>query len=190
MTVLSEDFVIMSFALWAGDYSYLDSLAMKILIDKDKTGRMEKTPESIIYSIGDENLEQYLIKKKKFIREKNAFNEDFLETKNLRARIWQISDFEYCMRGYLKNLDEQKKIFAQIKSNHLDQSKNENQEPSKIDEFGGSWSFKRKENCIVRINEMGLIEVSFFICEPDEAERISKVKYYLSSVLESLDDGP
>lgn len=135
MTARSEDFIIMSFALWAGDYRFLDSLITKITNDQNQTDINEKSPESIIYRLGNESLEQYKNKRERSSKEKNSFGDNFLETIHLRAKIWQLSDYEYCMRGFLKNLDGQEKIFSQFFHLMSERSKNDNLAYSNINKL-------------------------------------------------------
>ncbi len=190
MVVTSEDFIVMSFALWAGDYEYLETLIKNASVDSEKQEIPKNTPESIILSIGTENLEEYKNKREKFSKEKIVMNNNFLETVHIRARIWQISDFEYSMRAYLKNFKDLERLFDNFKQQRLGNARFEKLCDSSIDDFYGSWNFREWNNCVIRIDEMGLIDVSLIICESDEFERILKVMNVFFQVLESFNDGP
>jgi hypothetical protein len=193
MTVKPDFFTVASFALWAGDYRYLDEIIEKISKGEPES-ILENSPEAIIERIGRENLAEYKKKRDKHTNNKSIKFDEVFETDNLRAKIWQVSEFEYCLRGYLKTLNEENKFFSRINPEsfpffkYIDNKKPENYQ-RKQRSLGKARHLDHNKHCLIRIDEMGLIESTFFVCENDSEIKKKKVISCFKDVLTELNDG-
>jgi hypothetical protein len=193
MTVKPDFFTVASFALWAGDYRYLDEIIEKISRGEPES-ILENSPEAIIERIGRENLAEYKKKRDKQTNNKSIKIDEVFETDNLRAKIWQVSEFEYCLRGYLKSFENENKFFSHINPEsfpflkYIDTKKPEKFQ-RKQRSLGKASHLDHNRHCIIRIDEMGLIESTFFICENDSEIKLKKVISCFIDVLTELNDG-
>lgn len=185
MTVIYERLILQSFAIWAEDYLFLNS------IFEDKSNDIFHTNEKdsifhLFKSIEKENFKGFQ-KKQKFLTEEFSKKQySIIETDHIRATIWKITDFEYCMRAYLKKLEWRDTFFSRVDRM---QSNNKNDLPAGH-KYGGVLIFGRKNNCIIRIDEMGLMEGTYYICERDPRRKRQKVLQTFKRTLRNFKDGP
>jgi len=186
MAVISHDLTVASFALWAGDWCYLDTLIEKDSVNNAE-GRSEEGIENLIRRFSKDQLNHYQKKRSLFLKEGGLSKYLVLETEHIRSTIWYISDFEYCMRGYLKDLQYEYKFFSCISPSHdLESIKDYNVEPSRLSVV---WKSGKNKNCITRIDEMGLIESIYYICDFDIQTRQKKALEHFTEVLRKFNDG-
>jgi len=185
MTAQSHDVIVASFALWAGDWCYLDRLIEENLI---KIEREKKEGFDDLFSrLKKSQLNRYKKKRDLFIKEKGLTKFPILETDHIRSTIWYVSDFEYCLKGYLKDLTWEKVFIDQMHLTSALISPTENKmEKSR---FSTVWRTGKNKNCITRIDDMGLIESNIYICNFDLKERQQCAKDHFKEVLMNFNDG-
>ena len=184
MNVRSERLILASFAIWAGDYLFFQSLFEEKSNDDPQIDTKKSLP-NVFKKVEKENFE-WVKKARKLLSNDSLKKFPVLETKNIRATIWKITDFEYCMRAYLKNFDGEDEFFRRVYQIRL-KMKNDHNLKKK---FGGLLFFGRKNNCIVRIDEMGLTEGTLYVCERISRRKRQKVIQEFKRVLRNFDGGP
>src|SRR6266478_2226201 len=109
MAVETDGFVIATFALWAGDFSYCEQLLREFSPPHD-TPPIDDTaqsPEDFIRATGALRLRQLWQKRgefKQFAAEfydagyQIADNPTVLETKHLRATVWRTAEREFLLQ--------------------------------------------------------------------------------------------
>lgn len=184
MVTISERLIISSFAFWAGDYPFL-----KILYEQNLSVGLEDEKNPILHffeSLDEENF-NFFEKTTKYLKERKDNKQySILETDHWRATIWKINDFEYCLKGYLKKLEDKDDVFIRLSQMQSYMIKNHISEG----DFSHAFSFGRKMNCIFRIDEMGLIEGTYYICERNPVRARQKVILTFKNVLRNFKDGP
>ena len=121
------------------------------------------------------------------IKENGLTKFPILETDHIRSTIWYVSDFEYCMKGYLKDLTWEKHFFDYIHQ----KSDYEISEKLKIEmpRFSTVWRTGKNGNCITRIDNMGLIDSTFYICNFDLQKRHQCAEDHFKKILTKFQDG-
>lgn len=186
MAVELNDFIVTSFALWAGDWCYLDTLIEKDSGNVDERSSREGF-DNLILRFSKDQQNHYQKKRSLFLKEKGLSKYLILETKHIRSTIWYVSDFEYCMRGYLKDLQYGNKFFGYVSPIHnLELSPKDKIEQPRLSNI---WKSGKNENCITRIDEMGLIESIYYICDFDIQTRQQKALDHFMEVLRKFNDG-
>jgi len=185
MTVQSHDLIVASFALWAGDWGYLDRLIEENL-PKDKSEKRDGF-EDLFSRLKKSQLNRYKKKRDLFIKERGLTKYPILETDHIRSTIWYVSDFEYCMKGYLKDLSWERHFFDHIhpKSDYEISKKLK----MEIPRFSTVWKTGNHGNCITRIDDIGLIDSTFYICNFDSQKRQQCAGDHFKDILTKFQDG-
>ena len=134
MTVDTDRFITATFALWAGDFEYAETLLSGFSNESPLNGAVH-SPEELIRRTGLLRLRQLRQKKGEFkvlaaehgLRDQIQPTPDVLETTHIRGALWRLGPREFNLLAYLTDLQWQEKMlgFAQ------EQAKlNEHYEPS------------------------------------------------------------
>jgi len=184
MTVISERLILASFASWAEDYEFLESIFKNRSDEKLKRNERDP-PVSLFQSIEKENFERFKEKQRLLMDESSITQYSVIQTEHIRATIWKITEFKYNMRGYLTDLG-----WGEIFFDKVARMLSHNRALINADhKYGGSQAFGRRNNCIVKIDEMGLIEGTFYVCERNPRRKRQKVIQAFKRVLRNF-DGP
>jgi hypothetical protein len=185
MTAQSHDLIVASFALWAGDWCYLDRLIKENLL---KTEREKSVGFDDLFSrLKKSQLNRYKKKRDLFIKEKGLTKFPILETDHIRSTIWYVSDFEYSLKGYLKDLTWEKDFFNNVHPTTILELPPE--KTMKMPRFSTVWRTGKNNNCVTRIDDMGLIESTFYICNFDLEKRQKCAEEHFKDVLMKFNDG-
>ena len=111
MGVDTDNFIVATFALWAGDFKYAETLLSRYSNAPALNGLVE-SPDDLIRRTGALRLRQLRQKKGEFkllaaengVRNPVQANPTVLETKHLRGAVWRIDAREFDLRAYLKDL--------------------------------------------------------------------------------------
>lgn len=185
MNAESHDLIVASFALWAGDWCYLDRLIEENLLKNESEKR--EGFDDLFSCLKKSQLTRYKKKRDIFIKEKGLTKFPILETDHIRSTIWHVSEFEYCMKGYLKDLSWEKVFF-----NHVHPTFSLEIPPEKtmkVSKFSTVWRTGKNDNCVTRIDDMGLIESTFYICNFDLKKRHQCAEDIFKGVLMKFNDG-
>jgi hypothetical protein len=111
MSVDTDNFIIATFALWAGDFEYADALLNRYSNAPPLNGAVD-SPDDLIRRTGALRLRQLRQKKGEFkllaaehrLRNPVQANPTVLETKHLRGAVWRVDAREFDLRAYLTDL--------------------------------------------------------------------------------------
>lgn len=212
MAAKTDNFIVASFALWAGDFAFFERM-MKDFSRPRETPSIEKgtdSPEDIIRYVGALRLRQYWQKRGEFKKlaaeyEKQGLQVDekpyVLETQHLRAAVWRINEREFSMYGYLSDLAWERELFerAQREASRNEPVKSTIPEvPGKFsNEFlvkdsvkglGIAWTVIGNPFLQVELTDLGLIDVSAIWIEQRLPENAEAVTLPLLRLLRSLDE--
>jgi len=179
MAVTTNDWIIASFALWAGDWCYLEKFIKKESQKSDSEGI-----DDLLSRMNKNQIKRFNRNLQQFNKEKGLKKYPVIETDHIRSTIWYVSDFEYCLRGYLKVLSKENEFFRRLSHQDLF-VKNE---PHFLP-YTSVFNTGKNGNCITRIDEMGLIESSYHICESDPEKRNTHAIEHFMEILTKLDTG-
>ena len=207
MAAKTDDFIVASFALWAGDFSFFEKV-MKDFSPPWETSSIERgvdSPADVIRYVGALRLRQYWQKKGEFKKLAAEYEEQglhidetpyVLEVQHLRAAVWRISEREFAMYAYLSDLTWEKQLFERA------QKEARNNEPVKnnvlqlpagfhrhesVKGLGVGWAVIGNPFLQVELTDLGLIEVSAIWTEQRLPENAEAVTGPLLKVLRSLD---
>jgi hypothetical protein len=186
MSAESHDLIVASFALWAGDWAYLNTLIKRGSLDKNNKNSRHDFDDFILRT-NENQFNRYKKKRSLFLKDKGLTKYLILETDHIRSTIWYVSNFEYCMKGYLKDLTWEKDFFSFAYHPHnFETAQEKNMEPPM---FSTEWISGKNGNCITRIDEMGLIESTYYICDFDLETRQQNAKKHFTEILMKFNDG-
>ena|SRR5579883_86574 len=213
MAAETDQFIIATFALWAGDFSYVQQLLERYSPPHDtpRIADSASKPEDIIRATGALRLRQLWQKRGEF---KKLVEQDtdvqltdepiILETKHIRATLWRSAEREFFLQGYLKDLSWQGKLFELAHRQAL------NKDSPKVPVFdavtdlferedeqlafvtfmptGCSWVIAGNPFIQVELTDLGLLEAAGLWTEarlPRDAQAINNA---FSKLLQSLDE--
>src|SRR6185295_2430040 len=111
MSVDTDNFIVATFALWAGDFEYAETLLSRYSNAAPLNGIVE-SPDELIRRTGALRLRQLRQKKGEFkllaaeygLRNPVAANPTILVTNHLRGALWRMDARELDLRAYLTDL--------------------------------------------------------------------------------------
>jgi len=140
MIAVAERLTLTSFALWAGDYLFLNSLFEENL-SNDSQADERVNVSQLFQEIGKENFDWFTENQRYLTDGPLKKQYLILETDNLRATVWKVTDFEYCMRGYLKKLEGEDVLLKGVSKLQSRITKDHNPDEG----FGQELTFGRKK---------------------------------------------
>jgi hypothetical protein len=182
MAVTTNDWIIASFALWAGDWCYLEKF-----IKKESQKSDSKGIDDLVSRMNKNQIKRFKRNFQQFNKEKGLKKYPVIETDYIRSTIWHVSDFEYCMRGYLTDLTSENEFFRRL--GYFSQQDIFVEGESHFLPYNSVINTGKNGNCITRIDEMGLIESSYHICESDPEIRNTQAIKHFMEILQKLDPG-
>ena len=182
----THNWIVASFALWAGDWCYLEKFINNDSLD-DRHENVRDDYDKLISRMNKHQLDRFKEKRDILLKSKGLKKYPILKTDHLRATVWQVSDFEYCMRGYITDLSREKEIFKTIHQFSNRESDHDN--IIDLPNFSTVWTLGKNGNCITRIDEMGLIESTYYICDSDLETRQRYATERFTEVLTRFNDG-
>jgi hypothetical protein len=212
MSAETDQFIVATFALWAGDFDYVESLLGQYSppAKTSKISDVIESPEELIRRTGALRLRQIWQKKGEFKKlasaysSRGGFNSSpvIIETNNLRGALWRIGSREFHLHGYLTNLERQDEM---IRLAHTEASRNELLEPqvsegeanlfSRDDDkprrpLGVSWNVTGSPFLQARVSDLCLVQVNGIWTGSRLPENAEDIKSPFSSLLESIDPDP
>ena len=182
MAVKTNDWIIASFALWAGDWCYLERF-----IQKESQKSNIEGIDDLISRMNENQINRYKRNLKQFKKEKGLKKYPVIETDHIRSTIWYVSNFEYCMRGYLTDLNNEDEFFRHL--GYLGYPDIFVESKTHFLPYTSVINTGKNGNCITRVDEMGLIESSYLICESDPETRSTLSIEHFIEILTKFDDG-
>lgn len=212
MAAETEQFIIATFALWAGDFGFVEENLREFSPPYNTPSIDEgaESPEDFIRATGALRLRQLWQKRGEFKKLAAEYADHdveitdkpiILETKHLRATLWRTGEREFVMQGYLKELSWQNRLFElahreakkhdapkvrmPVGSAYLIETEAEG-EPVKP--LGVAWAVAQNPFIQVELTDMGLLEATGLWTErrlPQDAEAI---KSPFLKVLAALDE--
>jgi len=182
----TNDWIVASFAVWAGDWCYLEKFINNDSLDDRHEGGQDDY-DNLLSRMNKNQLDRYKKKRDIFLKSKGLKKYPILKTDHLRATVWQVSDFEYCMRGYIADLSREKEIFKTI--HQFSNRESDHQNKIDLPNLSTVWSLDKNGNCITRIDEMGLIECTCFVCVGDPKTRQRYAKERFEEIMSRFNDG-
>lgn len=118
MSVDTNNFIVATFALWAGDFEYAETLLSPYAHVPALNGAVE-SPDDLIKRTGALRLRQLRQKKGEFkelaaeygLRNPVVANPTVLVTNHLRGALWRLSAREFELRAYLIDLTWEESLF-------------------------------------------------------------------------------
>ena len=211
MPAETDKFVIATFALWAGDFAYVEKLLREFspphetsLIDE-----AAETPEDFIRATGALRLRQLWQKRGEFKKLTAEYlgqgveitdTPSILETKHLRATLWRTGEREFLMQGYLKELGWQNGLFElarrEASGHEVSKTSLPSQSPYLLEPgaegeplkpLGVAWTVTQNPFVQVELTDLGLLEATALWIEPRLPENAAAIKGPLLKLLEGLD---
>ncbi len=210
MTAETDKFIIASFALWAGDFEFLEELLREFSPPQDTPSLQDRveSPVDIIRAAGALRLRQLWQKRgefKKLIADYRMQGSEIveqpdpLETLHLRATLWRVGEREFSMRAFLKDLAWQEELFGragrEARRNRPPSPPTTALEPVRHPREEGSvtglsvaWTVVGNPFMQVKLTDLGLLEVSALWIEPRLPETAEDVRTPLLQLLKTLDE--
>ena len=207
MTAETDRFVVASFALWAGDVGYMESLLAEIPRGRQTFQSMEsiEDTEEIIRVAAMLRLRQLRQKRDEF----NRAAEDLgisgvslsdkptvIATAHLRGTVWRTGVREISLQGYLTSLDWEADFFERVGAlsqpiTDADITAGDLLEPEIAGEpvktIGGSWAIHGNPFIQVEVTDMGLIAADALWTEPMPPQEFDRIRRAFEALLQSLD---
>jgi len=214
MAVETDEFVIATFALWAGDFSYCEKLLTKFSPPHNtpQIGDQAQSPEDFICATGALRLRQLWQKRGEFKQFAAEFYEEgyqivdnptVLETKHLRATVWRNGEREFLLQGYLKDLAWQDSLFelARKEAGQTEKPRPPTapQQPdlfereagaAPVKTLGASWIIAGNPFIQVELTDLGMIEATGLWLEPRLPDSAQPITAPFLRLLETLDKLP
>jgi hypothetical protein len=207
MAAETDQFVIATFALWAGDFAYFERLVNEFSPPHHtpQIGDDVETPTDFIRATGARRLRQLWQKRGEFKRLTENLEitdrAEVIESEHLRGTIWRIEEREFLMQAYLKDLSWAESLFnlARLNARSPDSQK-EIRSPNLHPELewktaddeayhspGSSWIVIGNPFIRVQLTEMGLVDARALWVERLLPMQAAEVIRPFSNVLASLD---
>jgi hypothetical protein len=209
----TDQFIVATFALWAGDFDYVESLLGQYSppAKTSKISDVIESPEELIRRTGALRLRQIWQKKGEFKKLASAYSSDrggfnsspvIIETNNLRGALWRIGSREFQLHGYLKMLERHEEM---IRLAHREASRNELLEPQVTEgeanlfpgeddkprrPLGVSWNVTGDPFLQARVSDLCLVEVNGIWTGSRLPKNAEDIMNPFSSLLESIDPDP
>jgi hypothetical protein len=206
MSEKTDRFVVATYALWAGDFKYAETLLRESreslpLFAHDKA---ERLPEEIFDRITKSRLGQIRRRRAEFRRlaadfeardAARALSGDplTLETPHMRATVWQLRSREFRMQAYLTDLSWESNLFVNV---HMQSAKADpdaalRREASKLEpELGVTWTEPGMPPLEVEVTDLGQVDVSMLWTDPEPPPNSDAVTAPLIAFLRRLDPVP
>lgn len=214
MAADTDQFIIATFALWAGDFAYVERLLRDFSPPHEISSDVKdpKSPEDFIRATGALRLRQLWQKRGEFnslaaecakhggeITDKAIL----LETTHLRAMLWRTGAREFSMQGYLKQLDWQQELFEQARKTASGHGSFKDARPPTEAELlptaflgeamkplGVAWVVARNPFIQIELSDLGLIEASGLWTAPQLPQSAEAIKAPFLQLLKELDGPP
>jgi hypothetical protein len=209
-----DPFLIASFALWAGDFRYFETLMRKFASPRQTLSLLEgiDSPEDIMRAVGTLRLRQLLQRRSEFNRLLAQPLRDFrrelsddpltIESAHLRAAVWRTDSREFVMQAYLTDLDWQDRLFANAQALAAASSVSERREQrDELEEtvapaasnlpiyqpLGGRWVVTGNPFIRVALTDLGLLEANALWTGATIPEHADSLRKPFAAVLASLE---
>lgn len=197
MAADTDNFVVATFALWAGDFAFADRLLRSFSPPHQVRSIDEgaEHPKHIIQATGALRLRQLRQKRGEFRklafeygRSGTAISDTptILETTHLRATLWRIGEREFLLQGYLKDLDWQDMLFK-LASITADVERHAQNERGMFGPLGFRWALPGNPFLVVELTDLGLIEASGLWTAPALPQQAVQITARFQELLDSLD---
>jgi len=209
MAAETDNFIIATFALWAGDFSYCEQLLREFSLSHDAPSldQSVERPEDFLRATGVLRLRQLWQKRGEFRKLSLDYTGTdieitdkpiILETTHLRATLWRTGEREFLLQGYLKDLSWQSGLFerahvhlsgvAEKKDSILPaDSAGTQAEGRPYMPLGAAWIVEGNPFIQVELSDLGLLEASGIWTGshlPESAELITGAFHTLLSTLD------
>ena len=209
MAAETDNFIIATFALWAGDFAYFEQL-LRGLSPPHNAPSLDQSlerPEDFLLATGGLRLRQLWQKRGEFRKLSLEYTGAdieitdkpiILETTHLRATLWRTGEREFILQSYLKDLSWQSGLFERAHA-HLSEVAGEKDSNLPADSagtqaggrpympLGAAWIVAGNPFIQVELSDLGLLEASGIWTGshlPENAELITGAFHTLLSALD------
>ncbi len=209
MTAETDRFVVASFALWAGDVAYLESLLRDYPREQRTFRSLEavEEPEEIIRIAAELRVRQLAQKRGEFNRAVEyplgaprmsiSDRPIVIETTHLRGTVWRAGLRDFLLQGYLSSLGWETNFFDRVNSLAQPSAVSSSSpqdliEPEPAAEsanrIGGAWAIQGNPFVQVEVTDMGLFEANALWTGQDLPREFGPIRQAFRMLLESLDE--
>jgi len=206
MSVDTNNFIVATFALWAGDFEYAETLLSRYAHVPALNGAVE-SPDDLIRRTSALRLRQLRQKKGEFkelaaehgLRNPVLANPTVLVTNHLRGALWRTSAREFDLRAYLTDLtwDESLLRLAHNEANQHERSLEPVEQTNSGLGFGDkqppkttrgvAWTVTGSLLLRAQLSDMCLLEVNGLWTEPKLTNSDEEIKGPFLKLLHALD---
>ena len=211
MAAETDRFVIASFALWAGDFDFVEKLLLEysrpndISSDKDEAQK----PEDFIIKAGALRLRQLRQRREEFNKRAAEYAKQgtdlrdkpyIIETEHLRATLRRTDIRAFLMQGYLSDVSWEKDLFVRARRfARRDQPAEDRGKSIEKDIFvldddgvfkalGASWIIPGNPFIQVEVTDLGLIEASGLWTQDQLPKGVDDITAPFRKLLHDLDE--
>jgi hypothetical protein len=212
MPAESDKYIVATFALWAGDFAFAETLLREFSPPRN-TPSLEggiEAPEDIMRATGVLRLRQLWQRRgefQKYVAEYRSHGMELVEqplvvrTEHLRGVVWRTGEREFQMQAYLVDLSWQDELFNRA---HAEAGRHETARPSGRGTaaeplelgredivgrgLGRAWTVTGHPFLQVEVTDLGLIDASMVWVEARLPERGEEIIGPFRGILNSLDE--